>query len=94
VAQLLHPASWARATHGAIGPILDALREVAHNVGMQAATDIGPFPKFFARSVFESGTGRLQVKIEIRTYETEPARPPVRLAYRVASPWWSGSADG
>jgi hypothetical protein len=84
---------YVRATHGPIGPILDALREVAHNLGMQAATDVGLFPKFFARSAFESGAGRLQVKIEINTYETDPARPPVWLPYRVASPWWSGNAE-
>jgi hypothetical protein len=63
-----------RATHGPIGPILDALRELAATTGMDAATDVGRFPKVLLRSAFESGSGRLQVKIEINTYETSPAR--------------------
>ena len=84
---------YVRVTHGPIGPVLDALREVAATVGMAAATDVGQYPKVFLRSTFESGIGRLQVKIEINTYETSPARPPIRLGYQVRSPWWSGTAD-
>lgn len=84
---------YVRATHGPIGPLFDALREVAAVVGMDAATDVGQYPKVFLRSTFESGTGRLQVKVEINTYETSPARPHIRLGYEVRSPWWSGGAD-
>ena len=73
--------------------MLDALREVATGVGMDAATDVGQYPKVFLRSTFEFGTGRLQVKVEINTYETSPARPHIRLGYEVRSPWWSGNAE-
>lgn len=75
--------------HGPIGPILDALREIAAITGMDVATDVSQFPKALLRSSFESGGGRLQVKVEINTYETSPARPHVRLPYEVESPWWS-----
>lgn len=84
---------YVRVTHGPIGPLLDALRETAADVGMDAATDVGQFPKFLFRSTFESGVGRLQVKVEINTYETSPARPHIRLPYQVASPWWSGETE-
>jgi Nucleotidyl transferase AbiEii toxin, Type IV TA system len=60
---------------------------------MDAATDVSQFPKFFFRSSFESGGGRLQIKVEINTYETSPARQHTSLPYRVVSPWWSGDAE-
>ena len=84
---------YARATHGPIGPILDALREVAATVDMAVATDVSAFPKVFFRSTLESGSGRLQVKVEINTHETSPARPHIRLPHEVESPWWSGHAE-
>lgn len=84
---------YVRATHGPIGPLLNALREIAEAVGMEAATDVSQFPKFFFRSTFGSGAGRLQVKVEINTYETAPARSHIRLPHQVESPWWSGSAE-
>lgn len=84
---------YVRATHGPIGPLLDALRGVAAAVGMDAATDVGQFPKFYFRSTFESGSGRLQVKVEINTYETSPARPHIRVVHEIDSPWWSGGAE-
>ena len=84
---------YVRTTNGPIGPLLDQLREIAEAVGMEAATDVGRFPKFFFRSTFESGAGRLRIKVEIDTHETAPARPHIRLPHRVESPWWSGSAE-
>lgn len=84
---------YVRATHGPIGSLLDALREVAAVVGTDVATDVSQFPKFFFRSTFESSDLRLQVKVEINTYETSPARPHGRLPFAVDSPWWSGQAD-
>ncbi|MGH9008581.1 MAG: nucleotidyl transferase AbiEii/AbiGii toxin family protein [Acidimicrobiia bacterium] len=84
---------YVRATHGPIGPLFDALREIASTVGMEAATDVAQFPKFFFRSSFESGSGRMQIKVEINTYETSPARPHIRLRHEVKSRWWSGTAE-
>jgi len=84
---------YVRATHGPIGPVLDALRDIAAELGMDVATDVSQFPKCFYRSTFESGGGRLQVKVEINTYETSPARPHLRVPFAIESPWWSGRAD-
>ncbi|CAN5474868.1 hypothetical protein BH23ACT9_BH23ACT9_02170 [soil metagenome] len=84
---------YVRATHGPIGPILDAMREIAEGLGMDTNTDVGSFPKVRLRAPFESGSGRMRVKIEINTYETSPARPHRRAPYRVESAWWSGAAE-
>ena len=41
---------YVRATHGPIGPILDAIREIAEVLGMEASTDVGSFPKVRLRA--------------------------------------------
>ncbi len=60
---------------------------------MDAVTDVGKYPKAVFRSAFESGSGRLRVKVDLNTYETSPARPHVRLAHEIDSPWWTGRAE-
>ncbi len=84
---------YVRATHGPIGPLLDAIREIADRLGMNVNTDVGSYPKARLRAPFESGAGLMRVKIEINTYETSPARPHRRATYGVESGWWSGTAD-
>lgn len=84
---------YVRVTKSPIGPVLDALREVGRSLGMTASTDVSIFPKVFMRAEFESGSGRLQVKVEINTYETAPALPTIHLPLEVDTPWWSGSAE-
>lgn len=78
---------YVRASRGPIGPILDAIREIADGLGMDVNTDVGSFPKARLRAPFESGVGLMRVKIEINTYETSPARPHHRAPYRVKSAW-------
>lgn len=84
---------YVRATHGPIGPLLDAIREIADRLDMDVNTDVGSYPKARLRAPFESGAGLMRVKIEINTYETSPARPHRRATYGVESGWWSGTAD-
>ena len=84
---------YVRVSHGPIGPVLDAIRDIGGQLGMDANTDVGTYPKVRLRAPFESGAGRMRVKIEINTYETSPARPHRRAPYRVDSPWWTGTAD-
>jgi hypothetical protein len=62
-------------------------------LGMGANTEVTGFPKVLLRSEFESGAGRLQVKVEINTYETSPARPHVRMPFAVESGWWTGAVE-
>lgn len=75
---------YVRATHGPIGPVLDALRAVAAAVAMDVATEVRRFPKFFFRSSFESGGGRLQVKV-MRSTPTRPRRHGRTSASRTRS---------
>lgn len=84
---------YVRATHGPIGPLLDAIREIADRLGMDVDTDVGSYPKARLRAPFETGSGLMRVKIEINTYETSPARPHRRATYDVESGWWSGIAE-
>ena len=84
---------YVRASHGPIGDLLDAIRDIAGRLGMDVNTDVSTFPKARLRGPFESGAGRMRVKIEVNTYETSPARPHRTVRFAVESPWWSGEAD-
>ena len=76
-----------------VGEVFDALRQVASTVGFDdVATQVGRHPKVRLRSTFLSG-GRLQVKIEMNTFERSPARPITTRRAGVDSPWFAGSAD-
>jgi predicted nucleotidyltransferase component of viral defense system len=75
-----------------VGEVFDALRDVATVVGFEdIATQVGRHPKVRLRSTLVDG-GRLQVKIEMNTFERSPARPTVTRRYAVESPWFSGNA--
>ena len=84
---------YVRASHGPIGDLLDAIREIADRLGMDVNTDVSAFPKARLRGQLESGAGRMRIKIEINTYEISPARPHRTVPFTVDSPWWSGTAD-
>ena len=84
---------YVRASHGPIGGLLDAIREIADRVGMDLNTDVSTSPKARLRGQLESGSGRMRIKIEINTYEISPARPHRTVPFAVDSPWWSGAAD-
>ena len=79
---------YVRASHGPIGPILDAIREIADRLGLAVNTDVGAFPKARLRGSYESGAGPMRIKIESNTYETAPTLPPRHTPYVVESPWW------
>ena len=83
---------YVRATGGPISAVVDALRDVAARVGLAVGSvDIGPHPKVQLRTDAASGA-RLRVKVEMNTHERSPARPHVRLPFRVDSRWWAGEA--
>jgi predicted nucleotidyltransferase component of viral defense system len=84
---------YVRRSAGGVGEILDALREVAAASGFDdVRTQVGIHPKARLRSTFVSGD-RMQVKVEMNTFERSPARPTVTRSFAVDSPWFSGSAD-
>lgn len=84
---------YVRASHGPIGSILDAIREIADGLGCRTKTDVGAFPKVSLRGAYESGAGPMRIKIEINTHETSPARQHRQVSYGVDSPWWQGNAQ-
>lgn len=84
-----------RRTHAGIGPVLDALREVADQIGLQVTgTDIAATPKMRLRTPAEDDPRlHLRIKVEINTHETGTARPLLRLPFTVDSTWFSGTTD-
>lgn len=84
-----------RRTHGGIGPILDALRDVGTAVGLAVqGTKIGEHPRIVFRAQAEDDPStRLRLKVEINTYETSPARRLIRLPFSVESDWFTGAAE-
>ena len=84
---------YVRRTDGGVGDVLDAIRDVARDIGFDdVRTEIGRHPKARLRSTFLSGQ-RLQIKVEMNTFERSPARPTITKAFAVKSPWFQGLAE-
>lgn len=83
---------YVRVTDGGIGQLTRAVTAVGERLGMEVRTRISEHPKVFLRSPFESGAGRMRIKVEVNTFERSPVRPLVRLPYRVESSWFTGDA--
>lgn len=86
---------YVRTTHSPVGPLLDAIREVAGGVGLDVAgTRIGVHPKVFLRAPSETDpTAALKIKVEINTHETSPALPILARPFEVGTEWFSGHAE-
>jgi len=81
-----------RRTNAGIGPLFDALREVAADVGLRVrGTDIGQHPKMRLTAAGEDDPNvLLRIKVEINTHETSPAERLVTRPFSVTSSWFSG----
>lgn len=84
-----------RRTRTGIGAVLDGLREVADQVGLEVrGTKISQHPKLTLRGRSEDDTNLpLRIKVEVNTHETSPARPHIRLPLTVTNSWFTGKAD-
>lgn len=83
-----------RLTHSGIGPVLDALREVAAIVGLTVkGTTIGQYPKMKLEATSTNSGAVLRIKVEINTHETSPATDLMKLPFTVTSPWFAGSCE-
>ncbi len=81
-----------RRTHSAIGPVLDALRDVAATVGLTVSgTDIGVHPKIKFRGATTGSNRPLRIKVEVNTHETSPARPVDEVPFAVETAWFQGA---
>lgn len=86
---------YVRTTKGPVKQIMRAVRETMQLIGLEEAKyevkdDIVNM-KFDAQPT--RGLGRLRVKVEINTRETEPCFELVALPYTVRNVWFSGSAE-
>lgn len=84
---------YVRRSSGGIAAITRAAGAIGERLGMEVRTQMSAHPKVFLRSTYESGAGRMRIKVEVNTFERFPARPVVRVPYRVDSSWFTGSAD-
>ena len=83
-----------RTTNTGIGPVFDALREVAAAVGLEVSgTELDHQPKLRMKAISEDNPNlSLRVKVEINTHETSPAEPVVTRQFDVSSEWFTGTA--
>lgn len=84
---------YVRSTAGGIRELTRAVTQIGTRLGMEVRTRIGEHPKVFLRAPYETGVGQMRIKIEVNTFERSPARPPIRIPYRVESSWFTGGAD-
>lgn len=84
---------YVRRSSGGIAEITRAVGAIGTRLGMEVRTQVSQHPKIYLRSTYESGAGRLRIKIEVNTFERFPARPVVTVPYRVDSSWFTGSAE-
>jgi predicted nucleotidyltransferase component of viral defense system len=84
---------YVRSTAGGIRELTRAVTQIGTRLGMEVRTRIGEHPKVFLRVPYETGVRQMRIKIEANTFERSPARPPIRIPYRVESSWFTGAAD-
>jgi len=79
-----------RRTHSEIGPVLDALREVAATVGLRVkGTDVRKYPKVRMQADAEESGVKINIKIEINTDETSSAGGVIKAPFEVANSWFT-----
>jgi len=85
---------YVRTTHGPVGTVVDALRDVTTAVGLQERSRKirAGMATYVCRAPAEAG-GVIRIKIETNVEETEPFLDRERLSYAVASPWFDGHAE-
>jgi predicted nucleotidyltransferase component of viral defense system len=84
-----------RRTRTGIGTVLDSLREIADQIGLEVrGTKISQHPKLTLRGRSEEDPSLpLRIKVEINTHETSPARTLIRLPFTISNPWFTGKTE-
>jgi predicted nucleotidyltransferase component of viral defense system len=80
---------YARRSTSGIGAVLDALREAADEVGLAVRTEVRHLPRAYLTPIWPGAPGRLRLRVDLETRETQPSLPPVRRQLTT-----SGDADG
>jgi predicted nucleotidyltransferase component of viral defense system len=84
-----------RRTSGPIGGVLDAVRDVADEVGLEIRdVSVKSYPKMRLVAQAENDPqAQLRIKIEINTYERSPARPLIRRPFQISNAWFTGATE-
>lgn len=85
---------YVRSTRSGVGPIIDAIRELAEQVGLDVVARERARGMVHVILEIESAVSAtpLRVKVEINVEETTPLIDPIQIEHAVDSQWWSGSA--
>jgi predicted nucleotidyltransferase component of viral defense system len=85
---------YVRSTRSGVGPIIDALRDLANQVGLDVAARerARGMVHVVLQAAATSSATPLRVKVEINVEETMPLLDPIHVEHTVDSAWWSGSA--
>lgn len=84
---------YVRTTAGGVGPLFDAIRDVADDIGFDAvSTAVAQHPKAILRARSTAGMP-LRIKVEMNTFERAPARPTTTRPLAVETAWFTGTAD-
>lgn len=81
-----------RASAGGIGDVMKRFISLGRELGFEARTKIGEFPKVYWRFAFEDGTPG-KTKLEINTYERSLIMPLAKRVRRVDNPFYTGGAE-
>ena len=84
---------YVRTTGGGIAEVTKAVTQIGERLGMEVRTRISEHPKMYLRAPYESGAGRMRIKVEVNTHERAPANSPIRIPFQLESSWFAGSAD-
>jgi predicted nucleotidyltransferase component of viral defense system len=84
---------YVRRSGGGIADLTRSVTAIGERLGMEVRTKISRHPKIYLRSMFESGSGPMRIKVEVNTFERAPARPLIHRRHSVASSWFSGEAE-
>lgn len=86
---------YVRRTHSGVGPYLDALRDIAADVGLEVSSvqRSGQMAHVFLDAEPTVPPGRVRIQVETNVAETTPFRPTITRPLRVDSQWFRGEAD-
>lgn len=71
---------YARRSAAPIGPVLDALRDLAHRHDLRVRTEVRDLPRVYLTDAQWPGPTGARVRLDLETRETHPRLPLVRLA--------------
>lgn len=86
---------YVRRTHSGVGPYLDALRDIAADIGLKVSSvqRSGQMAHVLFEAEPTVPPGRIRIQVETNIAETTSFRPTITRPLRVDSQWFRGEAD-